>query len=32
VRMFRRSPVDDEGVRFSRGAPAEARPELELAA
>jgi cation diffusion facilitator CzcD-associated flavoprotein CzcO len=30
VRMFRRSPVDDEGVRFSAGAPAE-RP-VKLAA
>ena len=32
VRLFRRSPVDDEGVRFSAGAPAEERPELELVA
>ena len=32
VRLFRRSPVDDEGVRFSAGTPAEERPELELVA
>jgi hypothetical protein len=32
VRMFRRSPVVDEGVRFSGGAPAQERPELELVA
>jgi cation diffusion facilitator CzcD-associated flavoprotein CzcO len=31
LRLFRRSPVDDEGVRFSAGAPAE-RPVEEVAA